>query len=207
MASLSARRALTPRPSISPLSAASRTRTASPDAGDNTAMRAMADFEDAEMESAIDAADAEVGGQHDDRSSSLSEPEDEHDGSEEQGGVYEDMLDGGALAAQRSLEVDSEAETERLDQTPQKLRKHPDNLGRTPSKLSQTATADEEFSEPPSPVPVGAGAASSTSTIATAGELRHWLDRAGDLHNCGAMRLTWKKQGKSGSDQTPPTAP
>ena len=103
--------------------------------------------------------------------------------------MHDDTLDSEAVAAHRSLEVDSEAETERLDQTPQKSRKHADSLGRTPSKLSQAATADDDLSEPLSPVPIGPGAASSTSTVATTGEFHVVLENA-RLSDNRAMRLT-----------------
>lgn len=74
------------------------------------------------------------------------------------------------LAAHQSLEVDSEAETERLEQTPRTGRKQAEDTGRTPSKLSQAAVADDDLSDPPSPIPTGPGAASSTSTIEAAGK-------------------------------------
>jgi hypothetical protein len=124
-----------------------------------------------DLDNALDPTSAEVGEQADDRSSSLSEPEDDNGDAEEQIGIDDDMVDGDGVVAHRSLEVDSEAETERLDQTPPKLRKHANSLGRTPSKLSRTAaTVDEDLSDPPSPLPTGAGAASSTGTVTTAGE-------------------------------------
>ena len=122
---------------------------------------------------ALDAADlpeAEIGDIPDDRSSSLSEPEDVDD--EEEGLRY---VANGARGvnlplAQKNLEVDSEAETERLEESPQKTRQHADSTGRTPSKLSKAAGVEDDLSEPPSPLPAGAGAASSTSTIETAGK-------------------------------------
>lgn len=119
-----------------------------------------------------DNGDAELEEHHDDGSSSLSDPDDDNEDAEHESGVDEDTLLADDVAAQRS-EVDSEAETERLDQTPQKLRKHADSLGRTPSKLIHAATAEEDISDPPSPLPTGVGAASSTSTVATAGKLGH----------------------------------
>ncbi len=127
-------------------------------------------MEEADMKTTEDFVEAEIGEQLDNRSSSLSDPEDDNHQVEKRSGEGIDMVDDQPPASQRSLEVDSEAETERLDQTPQKPRKHADSLGRTPSKLSQTATADEDLSEPPSPIPADVGAASSTSTVATAGE-------------------------------------
>jgi len=57
------------------------------------------------------------------------------------------------------------------------LRIHGDDVGKTPSKLSQAATAEDDLSEPPSPLPVGPGAASSTSTIATTGALDQEVQR------------------------------
>lgn len=169
------------RPSISPLSSASKTLKSSPiTTRDSTIHDIEAQFN---SEMGVDEDDmgveAENGDGDDGRSSSLSDPEDddedEEEGEDDEEGDEEEEGDGVELSAsQRSrkeLEVDSEAETERLDQTPQKLRKHPDTMGRTPSKLSQAATADEELSDPPSPLPVGVGAASSTSTVATAGKL------------------------------------
>lgn len=129
---------------------------------------------DAEVDNAVDAATAEVGELPDDRSSSLSEPDDEQDLAELDNGGIGQVQDGEQLEAQRSLDVDSEAETDRLDQTPQKSRQHADSIGKTPSKLSRAATVEDELSEPPSPLPRDAGAASSTSTVATTtGELRH----------------------------------
>lgn len=112
--------------------------------------------------------DAEIG---DDRSSSLSEPEDDEDD------FTTDPAPPAALAAHASLDVDSEAETERLDQTPEKARQQAQQVGKTPSKLVHTSTVDDEdalddLSEPPSPIPVVPGAASSTSTTDNAGALR-----------------------------------
>ena len=124
--------------------------------------------EDGDMDNATDTL-ADTGDQPDDASSMLSDPEDEQDGIEEQDGIGNGTIDSDGQIAHALSEVDSEAETERLEQTPQKQRKHVDSLGRTPSKLSQAATADDDLSDPPSPVQIGAGAASSTSTIATLG--------------------------------------
>ncbi|KAK4540786.1 hypothetical protein LTR36_008863 [Oleoguttula mirabilis] len=135
----------------------------------------MADLEaveDAELGDITDIAAADVGEDQDDRSSSLSEPEDEQDEEEPQNGLIAAPEESLELTAEKSLDVDSEAETERLEQTPQKLRKHADSVGRTPSKLSQAATVEDELSEPPSPLPLDVGAASSTSTIGTAGKKR-----------------------------------
>jgi hypothetical protein len=161
----------TPRPSISPLSTASKAPRGSPIATRDATMR------DVELEQlgaeALEAADhpeAEIGDIPDDRSSSLSEPEDVDD--EEEGLSY---VANGARGhnlppAQKTLEVDSEAETERLEESPQKLRQHADSIGRTPSKLSKAAGIEDDLSEPPSPLPAGPGAASSTSTIETVGK-------------------------------------
>lgn len=113
---------------------------------------------------------AEIGDIPDDRSSSLSEPEDLD---EDDAGLAYTTNGASAihtLPAQKSLEVDSEAETERLEESPQKLRMHADSVGKTPSKLSKTVGAEDDLSEPPSPLPTGPGAASSTSTVETAGK-------------------------------------
>jgi hypothetical protein len=159
------------RPSISPLSAASKTLKSSPIATRDSTMHDVEAQLNSEMGVDNGDADADLGDGQDDGSSSLSEPDDDDaDGEDEQNGVDDSGLEDGVRRAQRDLEADSEAETERLDQTPQKLRKTVDALGRTPSKLSQAATAEEDLSDPPSPIPTGAGAASSTSTVATAGE-------------------------------------
>ena len=122
---------------------------------------------------ALDAADrpeAEIGDIPDDRSSSLSEPEDVDD--DEEGLRY--VVNGARVVdlppAQKTLEVDSEAETERLEESPRKTKQQADSTGRTPSKLSKAAGVEDDLSEPPSPLPTGAGAASSTSTIETAGK-------------------------------------
>lgn len=114
----------------------------------------------------------------DDRSSSLSEPEDEPDEEELHNGARAGVGNGAPHASQRSLDVDSEAETEMLDQTPQKAQKYAEGVAKTPSKLSQAAVAEDELSDPPSPLPMGAGVASSTSTLATAGKLGHQLNGA-----------------------------
>ncbi|KAK3718579.1 Transcriptional regulatory protein [Vermiconidia calcicola] len=168
-----------PRPSISPLSTASKDLKSSPIASRDATVQDV----DAQLNSefdnynAVGAGDlADLGDGHDDRSSSLSDPEDDE---EQQNGTIDDAAgEEEELAAHRSLEVDSEAETERLEQTPQKLRRQVDALGRTPSKLSHAATAEEDLSDPPSPLPTGAGAASSTSTIATIGQKRKRSDSA-----------------------------
>ncbi|KAK4507426.1 hypothetical protein PRZ48_001161 [Zasmidium cellare] len=162
-------REVTPRPSISPLSA-----RASPARLRDTAMPDNDADEDTGAQSPA-AGDAEVGDDNDDRSSSLSDPIDEEDEEEHVNGIGETAPQ---TAVHQSLEVDSEAETERLDHTPDKSRKQGDNVGKTPSKLSQAATADDDLSDPPSPILVGPGAASSTSTVETAGQKRKRSDTA-----------------------------
>ncbi|GAB7365141.1 hypothetical protein MBLNU230_g6229t1 [Neophaeotheca triangularis] len=128
--------------------------------------------EDEDMDDTAGQDGAEAGDQVDDRSSSLSEPEDDDE--------EEDRINGDSSSLARAVERrvrasvennedDSEAETERLEQTPQKPRNRADGTGKTPSKLSQAAQLNEELSDPPSPIPAGAGAASSTSTVAPAG--------------------------------------
>ncbi|KAF2766547.1 hypothetical protein EJ03DRAFT_330046 [Teratosphaeria nubilosa] len=159
-----ASRVSTPRPSISPLSTASkpnRSPMATRDAivPDTVVSQSAA--------ATITGLDETEGGdmEDDDRSSSLSEPEDDQD---EELGPYNTASAAdanGQFMAQRSLDVDSEAETERLEKTPQKLRKHADGIGKTPSKLSQAAAIEDDLSDPPSPLPAGVGAASSTGTI------------------------------------------
>jgi len=123
----------------------------------------------AEARHAADA-EAEIGDIPDDRSSSLSEPEDLDDDDDTLAFVANGAKSTIPPPAQKTLDVDSEAETERLDDSPQKRRQHADSVGRTPSKLSKAAGVEDELSEPPSPLPTGPGAASSTSTIETAGK-------------------------------------
>lgn len=171
MPSRSAAQTTTPlRPSISPLSTASKSLKSSPIATRDAAMKENAAQNHDEEGDSSDASDAEVGEHHDDRSSSLSDPEDDNEEAEDGDEVEDDALNGEDTPAQQLVEDDSEAETERLEQTPQKLRKQPDGVGKTPSKLNQASTADDELSEPGSPLATGAGAASSTSTVATAGK-------------------------------------
>ena len=157
------------RPSISPLSTASKPPKSSPIATRDAITKESDVFEHVATDDEVDIGDTENGGPQDDGSSSLSDPDDDNDDAEHEVDENEDALIGEDIAPQRS-EVDSEAETERLDQTPQKLRNHGDSLGRTPSKLSQAAMAEVELSGPPSPLATGVGAASSTSTVATTGE-------------------------------------
>ena len=192
------------RPSISPLSTVSRANKSSPTATRDATMHESEALEDVDLLHATDAADAEIAEHLDDGSSSLSDPEDENENEnehpEQHNGIDDDTADDEQLLAQTSLEVDSEAETERLDQTPQKLRKHADSLGRTPSKLSQAATAEEELSDPPSPLPAGADAASSTSTVATAGELTHYTHNTTQAlsgRSATDMRLLGQKRKRS----------
>jgi len=123
----------------------------------------------AEAHHAADA-DAEIGDIPDDRSSSLSEPEDLDEDENTLAFVTNGSRSTLPPPAQKTLDVDSEAETERLDDSPTKRRQHADSVGRTPSKLSKAAGVEDELSEPPSPLPTGPGAASSTSTIETAGK-------------------------------------
>ncbi|KXL46955.1 hypothetical protein M433DRAFT_3597 [Acidomyces richmondensis BFW] len=167
----------TPRPSVSPLSTNSKLNR-SP-----TIPRHMAHTEAHLQEPAIHkaagVAEAEVDSlDNDDRSSSLSEPEDDQDEVMPEYGTVNGMDELEPAVAHSSLDVDSEAETERLEQTPQKLRKHADSIRKTPSKLSYAATVEDDLSEPPSPLPTGAEAASSTSTIVTGGKKRKRSDTA-----------------------------
>lgn len=143
-----------PRPSISPLSAkaspsAIREHAVQPDPAATATSRNHDD---------------------DDGSSILSEPEDELDAQAQQSQPDHVLATSEELAAHQSLEVDSEAETERLDQTPHKNRIQIGETGKTPSKLIQAATLEDELSDPPSPLPTGLGATSSTSTTDTLGK-------------------------------------
>ncbi|KAK5132767.1 hypothetical protein LTR08_008652 [Meristemomyces frigidus] len=200
-----ASRASTPRPSISPLSTASKPNK-SPITTRDMAVAESDAVEDFEVYDAHGIADAEVGLERDDRSSSLSDPEDDQDEEGTQNGG------GGAIAgkslpsAQRLLDVDSEAETERLEQTPQKLRKHADSIGRTPSKLNQAATMDDELSDPPSPLPIRAGAASSTSTIGTAGKKRKRSQSADSSLTSAASDLAESPRKRSHESPVEPEA-
>jgi hypothetical protein len=115
-------------------------------------------------------AEAEIGDIPDDRSSSLSEPEDLDEDENTLAFVSNGVTNTLPPPAQKTVDVDSEAETERLDDSPRKRRQHADSVGRTPSKLSKAAGVEDDLSEPPSPLPTGPGAASSTSTIETAGK-------------------------------------
>ncbi|KAK5174460.1 uncharacterized protein LTR77_001540 [Saxophila tyrrhenica] len=168
------------RPSISPLSTASKKLNSSPIATRDATMQDVEAQLNSEMGMEAADNDADLGDGQDDRSSSLSDPEDDNDDMDGLNGVADNITEEEQSGARRDLEVDSEAETERLDQTPQKLRKHADALGRTPSKLSQAATAEDDLSDPPSPLPAGPGAASSTSTVATAGQKRKRSEDDGD---------------------------
>lgn len=75
----------------------------------------------------------------DDRSSSLSDFDASSD--EQDRNTYP-----APLSPQRADEADSEAETERLERTPQKPWKSID-VGRTPSKLNQESTYGDDLSE------------------------------------------------------------
>ncbi|KAK3110678.1 hypothetical protein LTR53_014780 [Teratosphaeriaceae sp. CCFEE 6253] len=161
-----ARRVPTPRPSVSPLS------SRSPEATRDTVTSSAAVIPPPEPEPSADDDAAENGELQDDRSSSLSEPEDDEDEEDEEEPIREVIGTDGEGArrhAHESQDGDSEAETERLDQTPHTSRQHADSIVPTPSKLSQAATLDEELSEPPSPLQMDIGAASSTSTIGALG--------------------------------------
>ncbi|KAK4560741.1 Transcriptional regulatory protein [Recurvomyces mirabilis] len=177
----SSSRAPTPRPSISPLSTASKPNR-SPELTRDILMSGTTLLEEAELEKE---AAAENGDFADDRSSSLSEPGDDDDEVEEPPNAATEALAQEQAAVQLLLEDDSEAETERLDVTPQKAQKHIEDVGRTPSKLGQAVTMEDELSDPPSPLPLGTGAASSTSTV-------------------GVMD---KKRKRSASDESPLTSP
>nr|POF12849.1 transcriptional regulatory protein dep1 [Quercus suber] len=163
MAMSATTRVSTPRPSVSPLSTASRANPESP-----IAIKGSASLEqDALRDNApniVDSNNAEIGEEPDDRSSSLSDPEDEMEDDVRILGARGLLMGNRQLDSYRALDIDSEAETERLEDTPQKLRRHADSIGKTPSKLSQAATMDDDLSDPPSPLPTGIGAASSTST-------------------------------------------
>ena len=172
-------RTSTPRPSISPLSTASKPPNLSPEATRDATIHEPEDAEEESVNNAINTEIAENGDQLDDSSSVLSDPLDDNDEERQHAGPVKTESDGAPLTAQRSVDADSEAETERLDQTPQKLRLHADSIEKTPSKLSHAAIIDDdELSDPPSPTQIGAGAASSTSTIATAGRKRKHSDTA-----------------------------
>ncbi|SMQ46632.1 unnamed protein product [Zymoseptoria tritici ST99CH_1A5] len=155
------------RPSISPLSS-----KASPIANRDAPMRDTEAEDDALPDGTVDLA-ADVG---DDRSSSLSDPEDDLEEDGEVFGSSSANIAAEELTAHQSMEIDSEAETERLENTPDKLRKQAENVGRTPSKLVHAATADDEalddLSEPPSPILLAQGGPSSTSTIDAAAKKR-----------------------------------
>jgi hypothetical protein len=177
------------RPSISPLS----TKTSSPvasrdgalpsiDAGNLDLSRDGAGAEEDEKATAMVRNTDMRDDDDSDHSSSLSEPDDDDD---EEDARLLDLKYRALLAAEQqqqqhntnqSHDVDSEAETERLDQTPTKLRKHADSTGRTPSKLSHAAAVDE-LSDPPSPLPARANGTSSTSTAETLGKLKEIASR------------------------------
>lgn len=145
--------------------------------------------------------DVDIG---DDGSSSLSEPEDDDDEDD----FPTDTIPPAAHAAHASLDVDSEAETERLDQTPEKARQQA-QAGKTPSKLVHTSTVDDDdalddLSEPPSPIPTVPGGASSTSTTDNAGaSWRSYTTRphADSLSDIGKKR---KRSNSAGSSLSSP---
>lgn len=165
----------TPRPSISPLSNAYESTKNSPSLLRSGAMaNGGGDAEDNEPVTVDDAEEK-------DDSSELSEPDDD-DGDE--------LLQPSDIRhAMRKDDIDSEAETERLDLTPRHAREAGDSaIGRTPSKLSKVAQQDDELSEPPSPLLQEIGAASSTSTIAN-GEFSIFLAKtSNDSLNAGKKR-------------------
>jgi hypothetical protein len=111
---------------------------------------------------------ADVAELADDRSSSLSEPDEEDDEDTHMLDIRYRSTTGDDRSGVRSNDIDSEAETERLDQTPSRLRKRADSTGKTPSKLSHAATADD-LSDPPSPLHAAGNGALSTSTAGTIG--------------------------------------
>ncbi|RMX74011.1 hypothetical protein D0869_13027, partial [Hortaea werneckii] len=160
-------RASTPRPSISPLSTTSRANR-SPMASREATMGDSALRNTEANTATANHGNYRAAEEDDNSSSSLSDPEDDLDDEEQQNGVGEEQRAGESLGAHKSMDVDSEAETERLDQTPQKAQKHLDTVGKTPSKLSQAATAEDELSDPPSPLPAGNGVGSHASTSGTA---------------------------------------
>jgi hypothetical protein len=119
-------------------------------------------------EKATDVGTADAAELADDRSSSLSEPDDEDDEDTHLLDIRYRSTTGDDRSGVRSHDIDSEAETERLDQTPSRLRKRADSTGRTPSKLSHAATADD-LSDPPSPLLAAGNGALSASTAGTIG--------------------------------------
>lgn len=167
------------------------------------------DHQDTEAFEAADRPDADVGDILDDRSSSLSEPEDVDDDDEALGYVVNGARGANPQPVQKTLEVDSEAETERLEESPQKLRLQADSTGRTPSKLRKAAGVEDELSEPPSPLPAGPGAASSTSTVETAGKASPGLLQAIRMSNitCDANAITTgQKRKRSDAEDSPLTS-
>ena len=155
----------------------------------------------------LDEYTAEASDVQDDRSSSLSEPEDDQENDVKPNGLKDDAQDANASATQQSLEVDSEAETDRLDQTPQKKRKHPGNAGKTPSKLGRTAAGEEDLSEPPSPLPTGPGAASSTSTLETTSMVHRSLAANGNKFRAQAdIDASDKKRKRADTTESPLTS-
>lgn len=118
-----------------------------------------------------DMADVVMQDDHDDGSSSLSDFE----------GNFEDQEnnDSGMRPSPPPIEeADSEAETERLEHTPQKPWNNPDT-GRTPSKLNQETTIEEDLSEPASsPKSPGRSGQSLSPSHRLLGTLVHFSDAA-----------------------------
>ncbi|KAI6952667.1 hypothetical protein KC355_g13929, partial [Hortaea werneckii] len=112
-------RASTPRPSISPLSTTSRANR-SPMASREATMGDSALRNTEANTATANHGNYRAAEEDDNSSSSLSDPEDDLDDEEQQNGVGEEQRAGESLGAHKSMDVDSEAETERLDQTPQK---------------------------------------------------------------------------------------
>nr|OQO21901.1 hypothetical protein B0A51_10518 [Rachicladosporium sp. CCFEE 5018] len=168
----------TPRPSISPLSTTSKPAKSSPALTKNSMAREVDTTQSSKPLNGIAAHGDESDDLDDSRSSSLSEPdEDDEDMEDELEDEPDEVLS--EIAAPIPGEVDSEAETERLEETPEKQRKLAESTGRTPSKLREATAVDTQLSGPPSPILVDAGAVSSTSTLA-AGVKRKRSDAAED---------------------------
>lgn len=122
---------------------------------------------DSHMVGPMDMSEQGIDDHADNRSSSLSELGDASDD-------HFEAPQSAAPAGTDLIENDSEAETERLDQTPRK----PTRTGtatslaseqfyeRTPSKLVQSTTVDEDESAPASPTPVALGATGQTANNA-----------------------------------------
>ncbi|RMZ33068.1 hypothetical protein D0859_02796 [Hortaea werneckii] len=196
-------RASTPRPSISPLSTASRANR-SPVASREATMGDSALRNTEANTATANNGNYRAAEEDDNSSSSLSDPEDDFDDEEQQNGAEREQRAGESLGAHKSMDVDSEAETERLDQTPQKAQKQLDAVGKTPSKLSQAATAEDELSDPPSPLPAGNGVGSQASTSATARMLGQHSKGAGEgvATSEGLLGQKRKRSDSADSSQT-----